>query len=113
MEKLKEILKTEQATNQLQTSGQTNLVKKDDHYELSVYSDGITPKGYAKAVNQLKTAFPNLSDGFHDILSDRILAHKFTDQRFMDSVNHVIDTCKYPTPDRDWETVRQIRKGRL
>jgi hypothetical protein len=42
--------------------------------------------------------YPSLSEGFYDILCDRIKAHNFTDYELTMAVNHVIDTCKYPIP---------------
>lgn len=43
-------------------------------------------------------AFPNVSDDFVDILFERAIAKGFTHNRFVDSVNNVIDNCQYPTP---------------
>lgn len=83
----------------MQKYGQQNLLKnKGEYYALSVYSGELTPKGCAEAVKKIKDAFPDLPDGFHDILSDRVLELGFSDERFLDAVKHVIDTCEYPTP---------------
>ena len=49
-------------------------------------------------VEKIRQAFPNLTKDFYDILCERLKAHNFTDEELSDAVNHVIDTCKYPTP---------------
>lgn len=48
----------------------------------------------------IEAAFPQLQQGFYDILFGMIKdkSNGFTDERFRDSVNHVIKTCKYPQP---------------
>lgn len=70
----------------------------NDRYEISVYQDELTEKGILIQVDKLRKAFPNLDVGFFDIMADRIKECKFTDKRFNDSVNRVIDTCKYTKP---------------
>ena len=49
-------------------------------------------------IAKIKFAFPSLPLEFYDVLSDRIKAQGFSDARLQDAVNHVIDTCHYPTP---------------
>jgi len=51
-----------------------------------------------KNIAKIKRAFPALPEGFYEVFSERIKANGFTDQRLMDAVTHVIDTCVYPTP---------------
>ena len=43
-------------------------------------------------------AFPALDSNFYDILSDRLFANKYCNERLNKAVEHVIDTCEYPTP---------------
>ncbi len=88
-------------TNQLQESTQKNspsITKANDSYELSAYFGELTPIATAKTIKRLKSAFPDLPDAFHDVISERIFEIGFNDDRFRDAVNHVIDNCEYPTP---------------
>ena len=83
----------------LQKCSKISLVKKDDVGSyLSVYTDAQTIEGVVMAVARLKQAFPSLEKGFYNILTDRVKEKGLTDAQIMDSVNHVIDTCEYPTP---------------
>lgn len=83
----------------LQKCSKISLVKKDDAGSyLSVYTDAQTIEGVVMAVARLKQAFPSLEKGFYNILTDRVKEKGLTDAQIMDSVNHVIDTCEYPTP---------------
>lgn len=43
-------------------------------------------------------AFPDLEEGFYNVLTDRIKEKGFTDMQILDAVNNVIDTCEYPRP---------------
>jgi len=49
-------------------------------------------------MGKIHKVYPSLSEGFYDILCERIKAHNFTDYELTKAVNHVIDTCKYPLP---------------
>lgn len=87
------------ATNKLQTSSQTNLVRVKDGYEMSIYAgDKLTPEGLAKSITRLKSAFPELGANFYDVFADRIKELELGDERLLDSVNYVIDNCVYPKP---------------
>lgn len=75
------------------------MVKTDsDGCYLSVYNDEQTMKGIVCAIARIKQAFPNLEEGFYNILTDRVKEKGLTDSQIMDAVNNVIDTCEYPTP---------------
>ncbi len=65
---------------------------------MSIYNDELTGENVIKQVAKIKKAFPALPEGFYDIFIERIKAKCFTDKRLKDAVNHVIDTCIYPTP---------------
>jgi len=74
-------------------------VKVNDSYELSIYeSEPPTQQGLIAAMKKLKSAFPALEKEFYEILADRARENKICDSRLLASVNHVIDTCVYPTP---------------
>lgn len=80
-------------------SGRINLVNKGKHFEVSVYTGGvIDPEEAAIALKRLKSAFPELTDDFHNVLSDMVIEEGFDTQRFKDSINNVIKTCPYPRP---------------
>lgn len=66
--------------------------------EISIYRGELTDKCLVDCIIKVKKAFPALPLGFYDILTDRLKANHFTDERLRDAVNNVIDTCIYPTP---------------
>jgi len=43
-----------------------------------------------------------LSEGFYDILLERLLFYKFSDLEFEKTINHIIDTNKYPPQISDF-----------
>jgi hypothetical protein len=49
-------------------------------------------------VKRLKLAFPQLPQGFYDILGEMVKDDGFCDSRLTDAVKNVIKTCVYPTP---------------
>jgi len=65
---------------------------------ISGYRGVLTPEGFIKGVKRIKMAFPSLPPSFYEILSERIKELGFSDERFADAINYVIDTCTYPTP---------------
>lgn len=76
-----------------------SLVKKDKHYELSIYNDSLTPECLSSQIAKVFKAFPNIDDkDYFNILKERFIKNNFTDNRVKDAVNHVIDTCVYPKP---------------
>ena len=87
--------------NYSQKNGKTlpTRIFTSDHYEVSIYNDApLEPKVFLNNVLIIKKAFPNLPTDFFDILDDRVKANGFSNQRLMDAVAHVIDTCPYPLP---------------
>lgn len=105
MKKIEEIISSESAKKHhgklLRLSNGTSICtiqRGRDHCEISIYSDKLTNDNIIKNCKNIMKAFPQLREGFYDILSQRLFENNFTDQRFTDAVNHVIDTCIYPTP---------------
>jgi len=98
MEKLKELIKQEQAGKELQTQRPKSLVKINNRYALDVYRDPLTPEGLAKASLNIQNAFPELPDEFYLVLFERIKQLNKGDSWMMDAVNNVIDNCIYPRP---------------
>jgi hypothetical protein len=58
----------------------------------------LTTECLAKNLDVVHKIYPSLSEGFYDILCERLKAHGFSDRELTKAVNHVIDTCKYPQP---------------
>ncbi len=65
---------------------------------LSIYTGNLNLKTVLQQNIRIAKAFPQLPEGFYEILNQRLREKQFTDQRLVDAVNHVIDTCQYPTP---------------
>ena len=66
--------------------------------KMSVYSGDLNLRTIFEQNKRIITAFPQLSSGFYEIFVERLTERKFTDQRLIDAVSHVIDTCPYPIP---------------
>jgi hypothetical protein len=65
---------------------------------LSIYTGELTPENVAKCVARVKVAFHSLPKDFFALFIERMKEKGFNDQRMIDSINHVIDTCQFPTP---------------
>ncbi len=81
----------------------TNLVRthqriSSNSYELSIYFGELTQEVIMKQISKISLAFPNLEKGFYSILSERIKALDFSNERLEHAVQHVIDNCVYPAP---------------
>lgn len=66
--------------------------------EISIYTGQLTTQGWINGISKIKKSFPSLPKDFYEILLDRIKIHGFSDERFLDAIDHVIDTCKFPMP---------------
>lgn len=66
---------------------------------MSVYDGELTTECLTEQMAKIYKAFQGIKDrDYFKILKDRIKEKGFTDERLKDAVNHVIDTCVYPTP---------------
>ena len=66
---------------------------------VSIYQkDKLSPRALIEGIKKIKAAFPNLPAGFYDILTERLKINGFSDERFLDAVNNLLDTFRYPTP---------------
>lgn len=63
--------------------------------EISLYSGELEPVVVLQSVNRLKLAFPKMSDEFFNILSERVVANSFCNDRLKDAVNYVLDNFQY------------------
>jgi hypothetical protein len=69
---------------------------KGSYKELSLYTgEPANPRDIARCMATLKTAFPNMGNGFFDVLSERVTSNKLTRERLRDSVNWILDNFKY------------------
>lgn len=76
----------------------SEIKKNNDHFTLSLYFDKLTAKNITLNMVKIQKVFPALSKEFYDIFQERLKDKGFTDNKLNDAVNHVIDTCIYPTP---------------
>jgi hypothetical protein len=65
---------------------------------ISLYHGELTAKCVVDQTAKIAKAFPLLTPGFYDMLSERIKDKGFCDERLKDAVSYVIDNCPYPTP---------------
>lgn len=74
-----------------------NLTKKqNDDCFISLYNgEAASPKEIAVSLGRLMMAFPKMSNGFFDLLAERIAANKFTSRRLYDAINSLIDNFNY------------------
>lgn len=70
--------------------------EKDGHYEISSYGKGeTTPEVLASEIKKLRVAFPSREPAFFNLLTERIIANGFTDERLRDAVGKALDTFSY------------------
>jgi hypothetical protein len=65
---------------------------------ISIYQDELNVPFAISQTLRLKKAFPNLPEGFYDILLERVKETGFTDKRLKDAIDTLIDNFIYPTP---------------
>jgi len=58
----------------------------------------LTTKKIVSSISKIKKAFPTLESGFYDVLCESFKRNKFTPKEMEESVNFVIEHCKYPQP---------------
>ena len=68
--------------------------------EISIYTgQPAGPREIAQELTKLKYAFPAMETAFISILSERLVANGFTEQRIKDAVANVIDNFTYKSPN--------------
>ncbi len=72
-----------------------HLKKTPEGTEISRYAGILTAEKLGANIKKLSAAFPRQSELFYDILTERIIANGFTDERLTDAVNNLIDNFKY------------------
>lgn len=83
--------------NRLSKVGQGLRLKtaSDGTSSISLYTGILTDKGVLTSLKKLQVAFPKQSKEFFNILTERLAANGFTDERLRDAVNNVIDNFQY------------------
>ncbi len=71
---------------------------KEKHSELSMYKGKITEEVFKQGVKKLTVAFSGLKQDFLKLLLELLKENEFSNERYLDAVQHVICTCKYPSP---------------
>ncbi len=70
-------------------------IQSDGTRTLTLYNDQLSKIGIAKGIKKLQISFPRQTAEFFNVLSERLIANGFTDKRFEDAVNNVIDNFQY------------------
>jgi len=58
----------------------------------------LTTNCIIKSAKKIKDAFPNLSEGFYDLLWEMMKKQKLSDERLERAVEGVVLHCTYPSP---------------
>lgn len=77
-----------------------SLAHNHNQTEISIYSGKLAGvREIAQELVKLKYAFPAMETNFISILSERLVANGFTEQRIKDAVANVIDNFTYKNPN--------------
>lgn len=93
MEKIQSVVR--QTMNSLTTSDRALQGASQKTSEISLYTGCLSDRGIAVNLKKLKEAFPRMDPPFFNLLSERLIANGFSDQRLTDAVNSVIDNFEY------------------
>jgi hypothetical protein len=67
--------------------------------QLSIYGLGeVSALTLAACVSEIKKAFPELPNGWYDVLEKMLDGEGFTNERLIDATKALIRTCPYPKP---------------
>ena len=81
------------------TQSSPQYLTQKGYNEISIYTgDVATGEQVRTEAKKLIAAFPDVTNDFIILLSDRLADNKFTAQRIKDAINFTIDTCKYKRP---------------
>ncbi|HZW38236.1 MAG TPA: hypothetical protein VFF33_02960 [Ignavibacteriaceae bacterium] len=91
-----ELAVIKQAQQNLEMPLNQHLIRQESN-KLSIYAKGkpLTMHSAMKISERIAIGFPELNKGFYVLLAERLIANGFTEERFIASVNHVIDTFHY------------------
>lgn len=74
------------------------LEKINEQGEISIYQGELTREHIMATSVKVLAAFRELDTNFINLLTEAAIRNNFTNERFTDAVNHVIDNCIYPKP---------------
>lgn len=74
---------------------QLERLPKNKNNEVSLYSGELTTPVLVQQMNKLRAAFPEMGADFFNILTERFVKNRFSDERLKDAVSHVIDNFHY------------------
>tara|TARA_R110000850_G_scaffold145012_2_gene267082 strand:- start:5 stop:460 length:456 start_codon:yes stop_codon:yes gene_type:complete len=92
MEKLSEIL------HESNLKHPSTSISRIDKGAISIYNGKLSKEGIKKNCLKILAAFEKTDAMFTDLLTESLKRNGFTDERFTDAVNYVIDHCRYPKP---------------
>ena len=92
MEKLSEIL------HESNLKHPSTSISRIDNGAISIYNGKLSKEGIKKNCLKILAAFEKTDAMFTDLLTESLKRNGFTDERFTDAVNYVIDHCRYPKP---------------
>ena len=100
MENLTQIADLLPQRNEKRPSGLSREESREEWKNgITLYNDKqAEPRLIAEEVVKLKSAFPAISNEFLDVLSERIYANNFTEERIRDAVVYVLDNFRYRQP---------------
>lgn len=75
------------------------LQNDDGSMHISIYGKGeLSPEIYINNIKKISAAFPSIQKEFYDLLTQLVKENQFTDERFSEAVDFVIENYKYPHP---------------
>ena len=74
------------------------MLKGSESNEISIYHGALNPISAIEELRKLRKAFPTISEGFIEILTERLIENNFSDKRVKEAVANVIDNFTYQTP---------------
>ena len=79
-------------------SNQLTSISRIENGAVSIYNGNLSKEGIKKNCLKILAAFEKTDAMFTDLLTESLKRNGFTDERFTDAVNYVIDNCRYPKP---------------
>ena len=73
-------------------------ISRIENGAISIYNGKLSKEGIKKNCLKILAAFEKTDAMFTDLLTESLKRNGFTDERFTDAVNYVIDNCRYPKP---------------
>ena len=98
MEKINSIVKRQVEVMKSLPMRLQTVSHEDCKNEISLYDDGLTPSCVDQELKKLTVAFPAIEPDFINVLSERLIANKFSDSRLQDAIRYLIDNFRYKKP---------------